>query len=131
MKAIVSYAQRSQGKFRSIQNLATALHGVFALISQRESKFQSNLCTTTTLRKWQGDHYIQGDPYTQVNFAANIRQPKFWEVVVTVIYRVTAIYRAVIYWSVFTGMTSFQGLNQQVKEQSSCCSEVHRVKTSY
>ena len=75
MKAIVSYAQSSQGKFRSIQNLATALHGVFALISQRESKFQSNLCTTTTLRKWQGDHYIQGDPYTQINFAANIRQP--------------------------------------------------------
>ena len=24
---------------------------------------QSNLCTTVTLGKWQGDHYIKGDHY--------------------------------------------------------------------
>ena len=54
----------------------TALHEVFALISQRESKFQSNLCTTTTLTKWQGDCYIQGDRYIKVNFPENIRQLK-------------------------------------------------------
>ena len=27
-------------------------------------------------RKWQGDCYIQGDPYKQVNFAENIGQLK-------------------------------------------------------
>ena len=63
MKASVSYAQSSQGKFPGIQCLVTALRGVFALISQRESKLQSNLSTTTTLRKRQGDRYIQGDHY--------------------------------------------------------------------
>ena len=76
MKASVSYAQSSQGKFPGIQRLVTALHEVFALISQRESKFQSNLCTTTTLMKWQGDCYIQGDRYIKVNFAENTRQLK-------------------------------------------------------
>ena len=70
------YAQSSQGKFPGIQCLVTALRGVFALISQRESKLQSNLSTTTTLRKWQGDRYIQGDHYIQVNFAETIRQLK-------------------------------------------------------
>ena len=59
---------------------------------------QLNLCTMVTLGKWQGDCYIQGDHYIQVNFAENIRQLKFfpsgW---VTVICRVNAIYRAVIY----------------------------------
>ena len=37
---------------------------------------QSNMCTTVTLGKWQGDCYIQGDPYKQVNFAENIGQLK-------------------------------------------------------
>ena len=49
----MGYAQNSQGKFPGIQRLVTALHGVFALVSQRESKLQSNPCTTTTLKKWQ------------------------------------------------------------------------------
>ena len=78
MKASMSYARNSQGKFPGIQRLVTALHGVFALVSQRESKLQSNPCTTTTLKKWhwQGDCYRQGDRYIQVNFAKNIRQLK-------------------------------------------------------
>ena len=53
---------------------------------------------TVTLGKWQGDRYIQGDPYIQVNFAENIRQLKILgSCLVTVIHRVTTIYRAVIY----------------------------------
>ena len=53
---------------------------------------QSNLCTTVILGKWQGDRYIQ------VNFAENIRQLKILgSCQVTVICRVTAIYKAVIY----------------------------------
>ena len=51
-----------------------------------------------TLRKWQGNGYIQGDHYIQVNSAENIRQLKIWRSCpVTVIHRVTAIYKAVIY----------------------------------
>ena len=42
---------------------------------------QSNLSTTVTLGKWQGNRNIKGDRYIQVNFAQNIRQLKFWEVV--------------------------------------------------
>ena len=54
---------------------------------------QSNLCTTVTLRKWQGDRCIQGDRYIQVNFAENMRQLNILgSCPVTVIYRVTAIY---------------------------------------
>ena len=36
-----------------------------------------------TLGKWQGDHYIQGGRYIQVNFAENIGKLKilFWEVI--------------------------------------------------
>ena len=30
-------------------------------IQNRQGKIQSNLCTTVTLGKWQGDRYIQGD----------------------------------------------------------------------
>ena len=57
-----------------------------------------NLCTTVTIEKWQGDCYIQGDRYIQVNFAETIRQLKIsGSCAVTVIYRVTAIYRAVMY----------------------------------
>jgi len=67
----------------------------------RKQKFeiQSNLCTTmVTLRKWQGDCYIQGDRYLQVNSAENIRQLKILRSCpVTVIHRVTTIYRAIIY----------------------------------
>ena len=56
---------------------------------------QSNLCTTVTLGKWQSDRrYIQGVCYIQVNFAENIRELKILgSYPVTVIYRVTAIYR--------------------------------------
>ena len=43
---------------------------------------------TLTLWKWQGDRYRQGDRYMSVKFVENIGQ---------LIYRVTAIYRAVIY----------------------------------
>ena len=51
-----------------------------------------------TLGKQQGDCYIQGDHYIQVNFAENIRQLKILgSCLVMVIYRVTTIYRAVIY----------------------------------
>ena len=47
------------------------------------------LCSTVTLGKWQGDCYIQ------VNFADNIRQLKILgSCPVTIIYRVTAIYRS-------------------------------------
>ena len=50
---------------------------------------QSHLCSAVTLGKWQGDCYIQ------VNFADNIRQLKILgSCPVTVIYRVTAIYRS-------------------------------------
>ena len=53
---------------------------------------QSRLCTTATFGKWQGDSYIQ------VNFAENIKQLKILgSFLVTVRYRVTAIYKAVIY----------------------------------
>ena len=41
--------------------------------------------------KKQGNSYIQGDRYIQVNFAVNIRQLK-----ILGSWRVTAIYRAVI-----------------------------------
>ena len=61
-------------------------------------KMRSNLSTTITLGKWQGHRYIQGDRCIQVNFEKNIRQLKIlgsWPV--TVKYRMTAIYRAVIY----------------------------------
>ena len=53
-------------------------------------EIQSNLCTTmATLRKWQGNGYIQGDHYTQVNSAENIRQLKILRSCpVTVIHRV-------------------------------------------
>ena len=34
--------------------------------------WQSNLCTTVTLEKWQGDRTIQGDHYIRVNSAENI-----------------------------------------------------------
>ena len=34
--------------------------------------WQSNLRTTVTLEKWQGDRYIQGDHYIRVNSAENI-----------------------------------------------------------
>ena len=33
-----------------------------------------NLCTTVTLGKWQGDCYIQGDRYIQVNISENIKE---------------------------------------------------------
>jgi len=57
-----------------------------------------SLCTTVTLGKWQGDCYIQGDRYIQVNFAETIRQLKIsGSCAVNVIYRVTAMYRAVMY----------------------------------
>ena len=50
---------------------------------------QSHLCSAVTLGKWHGDCYIQ------VNFADNIRQLKILgSCPVTVIYRVTAIYRS-------------------------------------
>ena len=59
---------------------------------------QSRLCTTATFGKWQGDSYIRGDSYIQVNFAENIKQLKILgSFLVTLRYRVTAIYRAVIY----------------------------------
>ena len=59
-------------------------------------QLKSNLCTTVTLGKWQGDHYIQGDRYIQVSFAENVRQLKILgSCPVTVKYRVTAIYRAI------------------------------------
>ena len=34
---------------------------------------QSNLFTMVTLRKWQGDRYMQGGRYTKGNFAQKIR----------------------------------------------------------
>ena len=46
----------------------------------------------------------------KVNFAENIRQLKILGSCRDRNIQVTAIYRAVIYWFVFTGMTSFQGL---------------------
>ena len=59
---------------------------------------QSYLCTTATFGKWQGDICIQGGSYIQVNFAENIKQLKILgSFLVTVRYRVTAIYKAVIY----------------------------------
>ena len=59
---------------------------------------QSYLCTTATFGKWQGDTCIQGGSYIQVNFAENIKHLKILgSFLVTVRYRVTAIYRAVIY----------------------------------
>ena len=56
------------------------------------------LCTMVTLGKWQGDCYIQSDRYMQVNFAQKLRQLKIFGInyPVTVIYRVTTIYRGVI-----------------------------------
>ena len=44
---------------------------------------QSNLCTMVTLGNWQGDCYIQGDRYIQVNFAETeyIRQMTICDVV--------------------------------------------------
>ena len=46
------------------------------------------------LGKWQGDRYIQGDHYILVNCAENVRQLKILgSYPVTVIYRLTAIYR--------------------------------------
>ena len=51
-----------------------------------------NLCTTVTLGKWQGDCYIQGDRYIQVNFAETVRQLK-----ISGSCAVTAIYRAFMY----------------------------------
>ena len=51
-----------------------------------------------TFGKWQGDTCIQGGSYIQVNFAENIKHLKILgSFLVTVRYRVTAIYRAVIY----------------------------------
>ena len=59
---------------------------------------QSGLCTTVTLGKWQNDCYMKGDRDIQVNFVETIRQLKILgSCPVTVIYRATAIYRAVIY----------------------------------
>ena len=58
---------------------------------------QSNLCTMVTLRKWQGDRYIQGGRYTKGNFAKNVRRLKILgSCPVTIIYRVTTNYRAII-----------------------------------
>ena len=57
------------------------------------SMVKSNLCTTATLGKWQGDRYIQ------VNFAENIRQLK-----ILGIYGVTTIHRAVIYKLIVSGI---------------------------
>ena len=57
-----------------------------------------------TLGKWHSGPYIQGDHYIQVNFAENKRKLKILESCpVTVIYRVTAIYRALL----GTGSTVF------------------------
>ena len=59
---------------------------------------QSYLCTKATFGKWQGDICIQGGSYIQVNFAENIKQLKILgSFLVTVRYRVTAIYKAIIY----------------------------------
>ena len=48
-----------------------------AMYRKQKFEIQANLGTTmVTIRKWQGDHYIQGDRYIQVNSAENIRQLK-------------------------------------------------------
>ena len=50
------------------------------------------------MARWPLRRYIQGDRYIQVNFAENIMQLKILgSCPVTVIYRVTTIYKAVIY----------------------------------
>ena len=65
-------------------------------LTENREVILSNLSTTVTLGKWQGNSYIQGDRYTQVNFAENIRQLKMLRsFAATLIYRVTAIYRAI------------------------------------
>ena len=62
-------------------------------LKQHENPFCC-VCTTATLRKWQGDCYIWGDRYIQVNFAENIRQLKtLGSCSVTVLYRVTKHHR--------------------------------------
>ena len=65
-------------------------------LTENREVILSNLSTTVTLGKWQGNSYILGDRYTQVNFAENIRQLKMLRsFAVTLIYRVTALYRAI------------------------------------
>ena len=69
-----------------------------AMYRRQKFEIQANLGTTmVTLRKWQGDHYIQGDRYIQVNSADSIRQLKILSCPVTVIHMVTTIYKAVKY----------------------------------
>lgn len=63
-----------------------------------ESIIRSNLRAKVTLGKWHGDCYKKGDRYIRVNFAEKIRQLKILgSYPVTVMYRVTAIYSAIIY----------------------------------
>ena len=72
-----------------------------AMYRKQKFEIQANLRTTmVTLRKWQGDHYIQGDHYGQVNSAESIRQLKILSCLVAVIHMVTAIYKAD-----YTGLT--------------------------
>ena len=59
---------------------------------QRNTDIQSTRCTTVTFEKLQGDSYIQGDHYIQVNFAENIRKLKILGSCL-----VTGIYRAFVY----------------------------------
>ena len=37
-------------------------------------KIRSNLCTTVTLGKWQGDHYIQGHHYYTGQYCRKFRE---------------------------------------------------------
>ena len=59
---------------------------------QRNTDIQSTRCTTVTFEKLQGDSYIQGDRYIQVNFAENIRKLKILGSCL-----VTGTYRAFVY----------------------------------
>ena len=75
-----------------------------------------------TLGKWQGDCYIQSDRYMQVNFAQKLRQLKILGInyPVTVIYRVTTIYRGVIQIWLYVNITSLRILCSQVAHLQNC-----------
>ena len=92
-------------------------------VDERRSKtLPTNLCTTVTRRKSQGDRYIQGDSYIQVNFAENRRQLKILgSCPVTVIYRVT---RAAIYRFDFTpsGVLPLMAHTEKLRPKGVSCS---------
>ena len=75
-----------------------------------------------TLGKWQGDCYIQSDCYMQVNFAQKLRQLKILGInyPVTVIYKVTTIYRGVIQIWLYVNITSLRILCSQVAHLQNC-----------